>query len=142
MVERGRRRRRIRGDAAGTEYCHRVRAFDAAGNVSEPSPEVCVRTGDPGSPGAPGSPRVESAGIGSVRLSWEPSPDAGVVYTVFWDKGQRIGVTRFSSYRVSGLRPGERRCFQVTATDLSGASSQKSWPVCAEIVATTAASNR
>jgi chitodextrinase len=115
-----------------TEHCYRVRAVDAAGNRSGPSAEACATTAEPGVPAAPTRLEASAAGPRSVTLRWQPSADAGTVYAVFWDKGQRIGTTRFTTYRVDGLKPGERRCFQVASLNAAGQSSAPTFPVCAQ----------
>jgi len=120
----------VRGLQPSTEHCYRVRAFDAAGNRSEHSGEACARTSEPGSPTAPSRLEARPAGERSVALRWDPSPDPSLVYVLYWEKGQRIGTTRFTSYRVDGLRLGERRCFQVAAMDVAGRVSPSTWPVC------------
>jgi chitodextrinase len=116
--------------APAAEYCYDLRAFDAAGNLSDPSPTVCTRTTPPGTPAAPVDLRVEPAGPRSLALSWQPSPDPGVVYAVFWDGEKRIGSTRYLTYKVDGLKPGQRRCFQVAAIDERGNTSPMTWAVC------------
>jgi chitodextrinase len=120
-----------RGLQPSTEYCYRVRAQDAAGNRSEPSAPACVTTPEAGAPGAPSNLEAATAGPRAVLLRWSPSPDPGAVYAVHWEKGQRIGTTRFTTYRVEGLKAGARRCFQVSAVDVGGRSSGTTWPVCA-----------
>jgi len=135
-------RAELAGLSPATEYCFGVRALDAAGNVSNPSAPVCAKTGEPGSPPAPSYPTAEQAGPGLVVLRWTPSPAPDVVYTILWGKGERIGITRFASYRVSGLKPGDRRCYQILAVDGAGNASQKTWPVCAEVAATPPLSAR
>ena len=120
-----------RGLLPSTEYCYRVRALDAAGNRSGPSGPACLSTPDAGAPAAPSSLEAVAVGPRAVNLRWSPSPDPNTVYAVHWDKGQRIGTTRFTTYRVEGLKPGARRCFQVSALDPAGKSSGMTWPVCA-----------
>ena len=125
-----------------TEHCFQLRAFDAAGNVSDRSPPVCARTAAAGTLAAPVELEVDPASARAVTLKWKPSPDPGVVYAVFWDGEKRIGSTRFSTYKVDGLNPGQLRCFQVAAVDENGNSSPKTWPVCAATSATPSASAR
>ena len=122
----------VRGLEPSAEHCFRVRALDAAGNRSEPSAPACATTPEAGSPAAPTRLEAAAAGARSVSLRWDPSPDPGAVYAVHWEKGQRIGTTRFTTYRVEGLKPGARRCFQVSAIDAAGQSSGLTWPACAE----------
>ena len=130
------------GLGPSTEHCFQVRAFDAAGNGSDRSLPVCARTAAAGTLAAPVELEVDPAGSRAVTLKWKPSPDPGVVYAVFWDGEKRIGSTRFSTYRVDGLNPGQRRCFQVAAVDQNGNSSPKTWPVCAATTETPSASAR
>jgi chitodextrinase len=130
------------GLGPATEYCYDVRAFDAAGNASDPSPTVCARTTPPGTPAAPADLRVEPAGARSLVLSWQPSPDPGVVYAVFWDGEKRIGSTRYVTYKVDGLKPGQRRCFQVAAIDERGNASPMTWAVCGATPASSPAASR
>jgi chitodextrinase len=118
------------GLGPAAEYCYELRAFDAAGNLSAPSPTVCTRTTPAGTPAAPAELRVEPAGPRSLALTWQPSPDPGVVYAVFWDGEKRIGSTRYLTYKVDGLKPGQRRCFQVAAIDATGNTSPMTWAVC------------
>jgi chitodextrinase len=120
-----------RGLQPSTEHCYRIRAVDAAGNRSEPSAAACVTTPEAGAPGAPSNLEASPAGPRSVTLRWDASRDANAVYAVHWEKGQRIGTTRFTTYRVDGLKAGVRRCFQIAAVDASGRSSGMTWPVCA-----------
>ncbi|WP_142422946.1 fibronectin type III domain-containing protein, partial [Enterococcus durans] len=74
-----------------TEYTYEVRAFDAAGNQSEASNEVFVRTSVPVDDEAPTMPlnlKVENVTTDAVNLSWEASTDnIGVAgYRVYRDK--------------------------------------------------------
>ena len=117
--------------APATEYCYQLRAADAAGNLSGLSAPVCAQTTAVGTPAAPVELVAGPVGPRSVELRWKPSPDLGVVYSVYWDGERRIGSTRHVTYRVDGLQPGQRRCFQVSAVNEAGVSSPKTWPVCA-----------
>jgi chitodextrinase len=125
-----------------SEYCYHLRAFDAAGNLSDPSSSICARTTAAGTPAAPVDLEVAPVSTRAVALKWKPSPDPGVVYAVFWDGEKRIGSTRFLTYKVDGLKPGQRRCFQVAAIDATGNSSPKTWPVCAVTSAGSSAAVR
>jgi chitodextrinase len=130
------------GLGAASEYCYQLRAFDAAGNVSDRSSSICARTTAAGTPAAPVELEVDAVSPRTLALKWKPSPDPGVVYAVFWDGEKRIGSTRFFTYKVDGLKPGQRRCFQVAAIDESGNSSPKTWPVCAATPPSPSASSR
>jgi chitodextrinase len=125
-----------------SEYCYQLRAFDAAGNVSDRSPPVCARTTEVGTLAAPMELEVDPESSRAVTLKWKPSPDPDVVYAVFWDGEKRIGSTRYLTYKVDGLKAGGRRCFRVAAVDEAGKSSPKTWPVCAETPAASSVSSR
>jgi hypothetical protein len=143
LVARVEGTRAMDGDLApASEHCYELRAFDAAGNRSDRSKRACARTAPLGSPGAPVDLEAVATGARTVALRWKPSPDPGVVYAVFWDGEKRIGSTRFETYKVEGLKPGQRRCFQVAALDGAGNSSAKTWPVCASTPGSQAASTR
>jgi uncharacterized protein YcfL len=66
-----------------------------------------------------------------VRLAWEPSARAGVVYRVYWDDGRGIGSTRQTTFTAAGLRPGERHCYRVAAVDEEGRESPRTVDACA-----------
>jgi chitinase len=129
------------GLAPASEYCYQLRSYDAAGNVSDRSSRICARTTAAGTPAAPIELEAEPLGPRAVALRWKPSPDPGVVYAVFWDGEKRIGSTRYITYKVEGLKPGQRRCFQVAAVDEGGNSSPKTWPVCASTPSLPSASS-
>ena len=130
------------GLAPATEYCYQLRAADAAGNLSGLSAPVCAQTTAVGTPAAPVELVAGPVSPRSVELRWKPSPDLGVVYSVYWDGERRIGSTRHVTYKVDGLQPGQRRCFQVSAVNEAGVSSPKTWPVCATTPVPPSASSR
>ncbi|MBN1423800.1 fibronectin type III domain-containing protein [Candidatus Fermentibacteria bacterium] len=84
---------------------------------------------------APGVPRgVQSVtGDGSVRLSWEPSPDYDTAgYGVYWNDTAggyytRIATTTATSYYVGSLSNGRTYYFAVDAFDRCGNSSDLSY---------------
>ncbi len=122
--------------APETEYCFSVRAFDAAGNRSEPSNPQCVRTPEASAPVAPGNLRADVTQENELQLSWEPAPGQGAVYVVYWDGGRgrgdrRIGTTRTTKFKVFGTAAAERHCYTVTALDPElDHESPQTIPVC------------
>ncbi len=95
-------------------------ARDAAGNVSQASPTVIVRT--PGSndtvaPTAPANLRAAAVGGNCVSLTWEAATDnvAVVSYNIYRDGTTRVGSSSIVETRVCGLtratayRPHRRR---------------------------------
>jgi hypothetical protein len=82
-----------------------------------------------------GSPRAVE-GLRSVAagrkldLVWKASATKDVVYLVTVDGGRRVGATGSPSFGVVGLKPGERRCFQVSVQDTKGRDSPRSEEIC------------
>ncbi len=115
-----------------SEACYAVVALDAAGNRSPPQGLACTKTADPGVPAGPTVLRAAPETTTSVALSWEPSPELGVVYAVYWDKdkGGRIGSTGNTAFSAT-VKNGERRCFRVAAVDGEGRESPRTFDACA-----------
>ena len=124
----------IPGLGPAAEWCHAVRAYDAAGNRSEPSAPACARTASEGSPTAPSGLKAHVTPEHELLLTWEPSPDPGISYLVYWDrrgKGERrAGATPTTSFKVFGKPAGERHCYRVTAADASQRESPRTFPAC------------
>jgi hypothetical protein len=128
-----------------TEYCYAVRALDAAGNRSKPSATVCATTADPGVPAAPMNVQARPGGRDEVILSWDPSPDRVVAYSVYWDapirsRDSRVGTTPLTMLKVFGPAARQRHCYRVSAHDVADRESPKTPPVC--VRATPAFSSR
>jgi len=121
---------KVRGFKPASRVCLEVRARDAAGNRSPPVGPACATTSEAGTPTAPRRLRAAESGRGRVTLVWEPSGAPDVVYAVSWDGGGRLGKTRGSSFTVVGLKPGERRCFTVSAEDPKGKVSPQTFQTC------------
>jgi chitodextrinase len=117
------------------EYCHAVRALDAAGNRSPPSAAACARTATATAPTAPLDVRARAVSKRELVLSWAPSPDPGVVYVVYWDgngHGERsIGTTPERSFKVFGKAAEKRHCYRVAAATEAGSESPRTFAVCA-----------
>ncbi len=105
-------------------YAYRVRAYDAAGNVSPETAALAVTTpaaaADTTAPTVPGRFRGLVSGT-SVYLSWDPSYDAGGLsaYLVSRD-GVEIGSTAGTLYIDSALEPGRSYAYRVRARDRGG----------------------
>lgn len=115
-----------------TEACYSVVALDAAGNRSAPQGPSCTKTAEPGVPAGPTVLRAAPETTTSVALTWEPSPQPGVVYAVYWDKdrGGRVGSTASTAFSAM-VKNGERRCFKVAAVDGEGRESPRTFDACA-----------
>ena len=119
------------GLVPSTEYCYTVVALDRAGNRSVPAGPACASTVEPGVPSGPTTLQASARSASVVVLSWDSSPDPGMVYAVYWDGNRRIGATPRTEYTVAGLKAGERRCFRVAAVDGSGNESPRTIETCA-----------
>jgi len=115
-----------------TEYCYGVRALDAAGNRSEPSSRVCVKTPDPALPAGPTRLRAEAIVSREVILRWDPSPDPGVHYVVYWNRNgwKQIGITTSTTYRIFGPIAREPHCYRVSAQNAQGLESPQMPELC------------
>jgi chitodextrinase len=119
-----------RGLPPASDACYAVVAMDAAGHRSPPQGIACARTADAGVPAAPRQLRAAPETVTSVALTWEPSSQPGVVYSVYWDKGGRVGSTGNTSFSAM-VKGGERRCFRVAAVDVEGRESPRTFDACA-----------
>jgi hypothetical protein len=137
----------VTGLSPETEYCHTVRAYDAAGNRSKTSARVCARTARAGSPTAPADLRARAVSQRELLLSWDASPDPGAVYVVYWDgagtgRGEKpIGTTPERAFKVFGKPAAERHCYRVATADEAAGESPRTFPVCASALGETTASS-
>lgn len=110
----------------GTTYKYKVRAVDAAGNLSAYSTEVSGIV--PNSGGgedtiAPSAPTgvVATPGSSSVSLSWSASTDnVGVVGYEIYRNGAQVGTSSTTSFTDTGLSPETTYSYTVKAYDLAG----------------------
>jgi chitodextrinase len=109
------------------EYGFQVAAFDAAGNESEPSPVLRVRTRVPDlPPTTPGNLRSPAQTATSIDLAWDAAvDDFGVAgYRVYGPSGA-VEVSG-TTYTETGLAPDTEYAFQVSALDTAGQESARS----------------
>ncbi|WP_020658144.1 PQQ-dependent sugar dehydrogenase [Amycolatopsis benzoatilytica] len=114
-----------------TSYDISVIAYDAAGNPSQPSNVLAVKTppsNDKTPPTVPGSLKVTGSTSDSVSLSWKASTDdSGTVagYDVY--QGDKVvASTAQTSATVSDLKPNTSYTFTVKARDPNGNTSAAS----------------
>lgn len=104
-----------------TEYSFTVKAKDKAGNVSEASNTVTVKTEDATAPSAPANITAAERTRNSIKLTWEASLDnAGVTGYLVYKGGSLIGETAETSYVVDELKDGASYNFSVKAKDAAG----------------------
>jgi chitodextrinase len=146
----------VTGLSPNTTYCFTVTASDAAGNVSDPSDQLCQTTSDISTdtdpPDTPTGLNVKGS-TNQIFLSWNPSAAQDVVgYKVYRDgifikflpimstsnrndsglaASSAITASALITYTDLGLNAGTFYCYRVTAVDGSGNESGYSPSHCA-----------
>jgi fibronectin type 3 domain-containing protein len=118
------------GLTAGTSYSYRVRATDAAGNLSGYSNVATATTPVPDTtpPTAPSNLTATASGSSGINLSWTASTDNVGVTGYFVERCQGAGCATFAqiasptgtSYADTGLTAGTSYSYRVRATDAAG----------------------
>jgi fibronectin type 3 domain-containing protein len=124
---------------AEKEYCYAVRAFDAAGNRSEPAGPACATTVNPSQLSAPSDLRVQRVSETNVLLQWEPSEATGVLYRVYAQGNKRVGLTSSNTFTPGGAMGAQANCYRVAAFDSEGRESPRSNEICARLARTATA---
>lgn len=112
----------------GVQYEFSVRAFDAAGNVSESSKAIkASTTSDDQAPAAPMELKTAKPSYTSVTLSWKQSADnVGIKGYEIYCNDKMAGSTSNTVYEYKKLTPGMSYTFYVKARDKAGNYSAKS----------------
>jgi chitodextrinase len=120
------------GPKSSTETCYTVRALDAAGNQSQPSPSACAPTPDITAPSTPAGVAAAASSPRRIVLSWNASTDnVGVGgYDVLRD-GAVIARVRGTSAAEEPLEALREYCYTVRAHDAAGNRSPPSARACA-----------
>jgi chitodextrinase len=130
----------VTGLLPNTQYQFYVEAFDAAGNVSDPSNTVTITTlptggggGDTTRPTQPTNLQASGTTNSTTTLTWDPSTDdvalAGyIVYIRLGLSGSfsQAGTTTNTTFLVTGLQSNRTYQFYVVARDTSGNLSDPS----------------
>lgn len=103
----------------GRNYTYSIKAYDAAGNISEAGTAIIASpVPDSKAPSAPSNVSISSPGHTSIVVSWSPSTDnTGVKGYVVYRNGSRVAATTATSYTVKALLPGTAYSFFVKAYD-------------------------
>jgi chitodextrinase len=116
-----------------TTYGFYVNARDAAGNVSQASGTLSVKTppsDDHNPPSVPGNVHTTSVTSTSIGLAWTASTDdVGVTGYRIFDSGTQVGTSDTASTTLGGLNPDTAYHLQVRAVDANGNLSDPSTPV-------------
>ncbi len=120
------------GLTAGTSYSYRVRATDAAGNLSGYSNTATTTTAqssDTTAPTAPSNLAATASGTNGINLSWTASTDNVAVTGYQVERCQGTGCSSFAllatigntaSYGDTNLSAGTSYGYRVRATDAAG----------------------
>jgi chitodextrinase len=122
------------GLATSTTYQYRVRANDAAGNLSVYSNTVSRITNAPPdtmAPTIPGNLRLTKVGIDEAVLAWNASTDNVKVTAYLIERCQNVGCTGYvqvgsvipTSYINPNLMPKQNYSYRVRAQDAAGNKS-------------------
>jgi chitinase family 18 (EC:3.2.1.14) len=114
----------VTGLTASTAYSFRVRARDAAGNISGYSNTVNITTASPPDTQAPSIPaNLAASNITNttVDLSWSASTDnVGVTGYDVYQGNTNLGTVAGTSTQVTGLTAATAYSFRVRARDAAG----------------------
>ena len=119
------------GLTASTSYSYRVRATDAAGNLSlySNTASATTQTGDTTPPTAPSGLGATAASASQITLTWTASTDNVGVTGYLIERCQGVGCTTFAqvaapgtgtTYSDTGLAAGTSYSYRVRATDAAG----------------------
>lgn len=114
--------------ASNSPYSFKIKAKDAAGNVSVQSVSVAIKTLDITPPTRPTKLTASGATTSTINLSWTASTDNDAVtaYDVFQGGNLFIGTSTTTNFIVTGLISDNTYTFTVRARDASGNTSDKS----------------
>ena len=120
------------GLSPSTMYAYTVAAYDAAGNVSDPSNEASATTlaeggSDTQAPSAPGSLSATATSSTSAALSWSAATDdVGVLGYRIFRNGSEVGTSSSTGFNDTGLSPSTVYSYSVIAFDAAGNNSSTS----------------
>lgn len=112
----------------GRKYAYVIRAYDAAGNVSESSTVLDVTTiNDIKDPSVPGNLTVSATTYTSISLTWKSSTDnIGIKGYEVYCNDKKIASTSNTYYESKKLTPGTTYTFSAKAYDKAGNYSAQS----------------
>lgn len=108
-----------------------IKSKDTAGNTSDSSSSISVRTRDATAPTAPANLTASEIGANSFAISWDPSTDSGSGvngYQIF-NQGTAVTTTSATSYTFTELGEYSQHIITVRALDEDGNPSTASSPL-------------
>lgn len=142
LVRSGTEVRWTRGGLVDGRYKWRFRAVDEEG-LASPWQEFGTAGNtdlmvDRTPPTTPGNLRVTGSTSSRIDLAWNPSTDnlSGVAAYRIYRNGRLLATvpSTQTSFRDTGVKAGERYCYQVSAVDKAGNESARSNEACARAV--------
>ncbi|MGF1919535.1 lytic polysaccharide monooxygenase, partial [Enterococcus faecalis] len=115
-----------------TNYAYTVQAVDFAGNVSEKSQKLEVRTKktpekDTEAPTTPEGIHSMGETVSTIDVMWQKSVDnVEVSHYEIYRNGVKVGESATNRYMDKGLNPGTAYSYQIVAVDTSNNKSEKS----------------
>ena len=111
-----------RGLAPARRYCYVVRACDAAGNCSSPTPETCATTPDRTPPTRPPTFEALARSDVAVELAWARSTDEVGVVGYELKRGDKVLAAAHPglAFTEGGLKPFTKYCWTLLAIDAAG----------------------
>ena len=111
----------------GHEYQYKIQAEDKDKLTSDFSNIITIRTKP--KPKAPGGLEIKSEG-GRIELIWIKNTDADISHYIIYEKvlffPKKVKTVTSNSFTISGLSPGKKKTYVVTAVDKDGLESEPS----------------
>jgi chitodextrinase len=120
------------GLSSATSYTYTVTAYDATGNLSDPSNPASATTlaagsSDTQAPSAPGTLSATATSSTTASLSWSAASDnVGVLGYRIYRNGAEVGTSSTTSFSDTGLSPSTTYSYSVVAFDAAGNTSSTS----------------
>jgi hypothetical protein len=113
------------------QFCYRVLARDAAGNLSPASPRACATPPDLAPPTPPHHLQAGARSASFVGLAWGASrDDVGVAGYEVLRGTEVVKTVRTTDATFDGLKPETRYCYTVRGFDAAGNRSRPSGEAC------------
>lgn len=133
---------------SSANYCYTVSAVDLAGNESIKSDQICQTTKqDTEPPPVPAQIKSSSKTMNSITIEWSGTPKKAAKFIYksgfkIYRDGVFVSFVTGNIYTDTGLKPGTRYCYTISAVDAEGNESGKSEFLCMETEADSSAPDK